>query len=70
MFKIKRKMKRFAIILMNLFLLSACNRESSPDGRAQIRDEKLQKEIDSLKSEHNALRDSINLINNKLKHLH
>jgi len=55
---------------MSILLLAACNRESSPDGRSQIRDEKLQKEIDSLKSKNNALRDSINLINNKLKHLH
>jgi uncharacterized protein YlxW (UPF0749 family) len=55
---------------MSILLFAACGKESSPDGRSQIRDEKLQKEIDSLKSKDNALRDSINLINTKLKHLH
>jgi len=52
-----------------MFLLAACGRESSPDGRSQIRDEKIQKEIDSLKGQVNTLRDSIGLINKELKAL-
>lgn len=58
------------IILLGMLMLAACGRASSPEGRSQIRDEKLQKQIDSLKNKNNALGDSINLINDKLKHLH
>lgn len=62
-------MKRLTIISIGMFLLAACGRESSPDGRSQIRDEKLEKEIDSLKGQVNTLRDSIGLINKELKAL-
>lgn len=64
-----QKMKSFVIILIGTFVLSACNRESSPDGRSQIRDEKIQQEIDSLKIENKAILDSIGVINKKLKSL-
>jgi hypothetical protein len=60
-------MKTFAIILIGTFILTACNRESSPDGRSQIRDEKIQREIDSLKTQNKALLDSIGVINRKLR---
>jgi len=49
-----------------LLSVAACNRESSPDGRSQLRDEKLQKEINYLKDQHTALLDSINAINKRL----
>jgi len=62
-------MKKLTIILAGMFLLTACGRESSPEGRSQIRTEKLRKEIDSLKSKCDALSDSIHAINDKLKHL-
>jgi len=52
-----------------MVLLAACGRQSSPDGRSQIRDEKLQMEIDSLKGQANILRDSIGLINKEVRAL-
>lgn len=60
-------MKAFAVILISTFVLTACNRESSPDGRSQIRDGKIQREIDSLKTQNKALLDSIAVINKKLR---
>ena len=53
-------------ILFFLFL-TACGRESSPDGRSQIRDENLQKEIELLKNQNIAILDSITVINQELK---
>ena len=62
-------MKQLGIVL--LFSLVGCGRESSPEGRSQIRDEHIQREIDSLKNQNNALLDSVRIINkeiNRLKH--
>lgn len=56
-------------ILLLVLSLSACGRESSPEGRSQIRDEKLMKEIDSMKIQHHALLDSIKIIRAELKDL-
>jgi hypothetical protein len=61
-------MKRHTIIFVVIFLLTACDRASSPDGRSQMRDEKLEKEIDSLRSQVDTLHNRINLIDQKLKH--
>lgn len=60
-------MKQLTFII--LLSITACKRESSPDGRSQIRDEQLQKEIDSLKDQNTAILDSIRVINRKLKDL-
>jgi len=60
-------MKLLTIIL--LLSLAACNRESSPDGRSQIRDEKLQTEIDSIKDQERAILDSIRIINKEIREL-
>lgn len=49
-----------------LLLFTACNREASPDGRSQIRDEKIQQEINLLKEQNVAILDSIKIINRKL----
>jgi hypothetical protein len=62
-------MKPFVIILIGSIVLTACNRESSPDGRSRMRDATLQQEIDSLKMQNKALSDSIGVINKKLKSL-
>lgn len=50
-----------------LLALVSCARQSSPDGRAQLRDEQLQSQLDSLKHQNGALLDSIRIINNQLK---
>jgi len=60
-------MKIFSIII--LLSLAACGRESSPEGRSKIRDENTQKQIDDLRDQNNALRDSIRIINRQLKNL-
>jgi len=60
-------MKQLAFII--LLSITACKRESSPDGRSQLRDEKLQKEIDYLKDQYIAILDSIGAINKKLADL-
>lgn len=60
-------MKVFAIIF--LFALGACNKESSPEGRSKIRDEKLQLEITQLKEQNKAILDSISEINKTLRQL-
>ncbi|EDM38088.1 hypothetical protein PBAL39_00697 [Pedobacter sp. BAL39] len=58
-------MKKLAYIILTFALLS-CNRESSPDGRSQLRDEHIQLQIDSLKVQYQAMADSIKIINKKL----
>ncbi|TKC06297.1 hypothetical protein [Pedobacter frigoris] len=56
-------------LLIGILLLSAmisCNRESSPDGRSQIRDEKLQLQLDSIKHQNKEIMDSIEILNQKI----
>jgi len=61
-------MKKLTIVIIKLSL-AACGRESSPEGRPKIRDEKIQIEIDDLKDRNNTLLDSISIINKELKQL-
>ena len=65
--QIHNNMKKIALILISMFALSACNRESSPDGRSQIRDEKIQMQIDSLKKQQTALEDSFEVMKDRWK---
>ncbi|GAA4178919.1 hypothetical protein [Sphingobacterium ginsenosidimutans] len=60
-------MKKLAIII--LLSLAACGRASSPEGRSKIRDENIQQQIEDLRDQNNALRDSIRIINKQLKGL-
>jgi cell division protein FtsB len=57
------------IIITLLLSLLACGRDSSPDGRSQIRDENIQSQLDSLKGQNKALLDSITIINEEIKRL-
>jgi hypothetical protein len=57
------------IIITLLLSLFGCGRDSSPDGRSQIRDEKLQSQLDTLKGQNKALLDSITLISKEIKRL-
>ncbi|WP_316789928.1 hypothetical protein [Pedobacter frigoris] len=59
-------------LLIGILLLSAlvsCNRESSPEGRSQIRDEKIQLQLDSIKSQNKQILDSIEMLNQKIRKL-
>ena len=57
-------MKRFTIIF--ILALTACDRTSSPEGRSQLRDEKLLTGINNLKNQNKAIIDSIKLIRQEL----
>ncbi len=51
---------------MLLFVVVACGKESSPEGRSKIRDEKLQVKIDSLELQNKQIIEDIRLIKKKL----
>jgi ABC-type transporter MlaC component len=55
----------FSLLLL-LTTVIACSHESSPEGRSQLRDEKIQQEIEILKQQHTALLDSIHNIRQEL----
>lgn len=54
------------VIIMLLFIVVSCGKESSPEGRSQIRDSKLQEQLDSLKVENKQIKEDVNLIKEKL----
>lgn len=60
-------MKVFALCF--LLALSACNKESSPEGRSKLRDQKLEQAIIELKSQNNSILDSIAEINKQFQKL-
>lgn len=57
-------MKTIVIIL--LFVVVACGKESSPEGRSKIRDKNLQEQIDSLKLQNEQIIKEIHSIKKKL----
>jgi len=57
-------MKAIAIII--LLSLAACGKESSPEGRMQIKIDKLEEKIDILTRQNKSLLDSVRVINQKL----
>jgi len=61
-------MKQIAPIILVL-LLAACGRESSPEGRAEIRHEKMQRKLDSVMAQDRAILDSIRMINKEIQAL-
>jgi len=54
------------ILIMLLFVVVSCGKESSPEGRSKIRDEKLQEKIDSLKLQNEQIMKDIRLIKKEL----
>ena len=54
------------ILIMLLFIVVSCGKESSPEGRSKIRDEKLQQKIDSLKLQNEQIIKDIRLIKKEL----
>ncbi|MEL1241779.1 hypothetical protein [Flavobacterium flavipallidum] len=55
------------ILISLLFVVVSCGKESSPEGRSKIRDEKLQQTIDSLKLQNEQIVKEILLIKKELK---
>lgn len=60
-------MKGYVLILLLAF--TACDQQSSPEGRSKLRDEKLTAELDSLKLQQMAVWDSIASIRAELRQL-
>ena len=54
------------IIMMLLFMVVACGKESSPEGRSKIRDKNLQEQLDSLKLQNEQIQEDIRLIKKEL----
>lgn len=54
------------IIVMLLFMVVSCGKESSPEGRSQIRDKNLQEQLDSLKLQNEPIKKDILLIKKEL----
>lgn len=54
------------VIMILLFIVVSCGKESSPEGRSKIRDEKLQDKIDSLKLQNEQIIKDIRLIKKEL----
>ncbi len=54
------------VIMILLFIVVSCGKESSPEGRSKIRDEKLQEKIDSLKLQNEQIIKDIRLIKKEL----
>lgn len=58
------------LTFISIIVLSACDRNSSPEGRMSIKLESLQKEmIDSLKQQNRAILDSLGKIREDLKEM-
>lgn len=55
------------MIIIAAFALCSCGRESSPEGRMQIRAEHLQASLDGLKIQNKAILDSIVSIRQELR---
>jgi len=60
-------MKRTALLLITIIALASCGKNSSPDGRAQLRDKELAERIDVLEQKQIVILDSIRLLDEKLK---
>uniref|UniRef100_F4CC93 Uncharacterized protein n=1 Tax=Sphingobacterium sp. (strain 21) TaxID=743722 RepID=F4CC93_SPHS2 len=58
-----------ALAMIFLFAISACGRESSPEGRSIIRDEQIVEQLDSLKRQNHVLLDSIGALNKRIEKL-
>jgi len=54
------------IVMMLLFIVVGCGKESSPEGRSKIRDKNLQEQLDSLKLQNEQLKRDISLIKKEL----
>ena len=60
-------MKRTALLLITIIALASCGKNSSPDGRAQLRDKELSQRIDALEQKQIVILDSLQLLNEKVK---
>lgn len=59
-------MKQLTPIVL-LLALAACGRGSSPEGRAELRRQIIQRKLDSVMLQNKAILDSIRLINKEIR---
>ncbi|MFN0257433.1 hypothetical protein [Pedobacter ureilyticus] len=59
-------MKSTALLLITIIGLASCGQNSSPDGRAQLRDQELSQRIDELEKKQIVILDSIRLLNDRI----
>jgi hypothetical protein len=63
-------MKKLLVLTAFAFtLFTACGPESSPEGRLTIKTDSLQKQIDELKAQNNAIQDSLNKVMQEVREL-
>ena len=58
--------KGTALLLITIVAFASCGKNSSPDGRAQLRDKELSERIDVLEQKQIVILDSIRLLNEKV----
>lgn len=54
------------VIMLLLFIVMGCGKESSPEGRSKMRDNNLQEQLDSLKLQNKQIQEDIRLIKKEL----
>lgn len=54
------------VIMLLLFIVMGCGKESSPEGRSKMRDNNLQEQLDSLKLQNKQIQEDIQLIKKEL----
>lgn len=62
-------MKIRALIFITILGITSCGKNSSPDGRAQLRDSALSQRLDELKQKQIDILDSLRLLNAEIKAL-
>jgi hypothetical protein len=60
-------MKTRALISITILAITSCGKNSSPDGRAQLRDQALAERIEALEQKQIVILDSLHLLNEKMK---
>lgn len=62
-------MKIRALIFITILAITSCGKNSSPDGRAQLRDNALSQRLDELEHKQIDILDSLTLLNAEIKAL-
>lgn len=63
------KTKTTILMIAMAIILFSCGKNSSPDGRAQLRDADLLQKIDLLNQKQTVILDSLQVLDNKIKAL-
>ncbi|MFC6101612.1 hypothetical protein [Olivibacter domesticus] len=58
-----------ALLIIFLFAISGCGRESSPEGRSIIRDKQIVEQLDALKQQNRLFLDSVGILTKRIEKL-